>query len=178
VNVAFPFKLGETRTEKQNKNKILRTQRMIQGAGGRQLLEITKHRKMAVRDCQMTLYSWWKINCALIGRRYVNSFQRCGNQDYLSVGCSTDSHLWANSFTAVQRFLASPGAAETIQPPCSPDLGPAEYLSLIPEVKIDLKGSRFQESEKMKNSTTQRNGRFQGFYFWGRKTRAAVTERF
>ena len=64
------------------------------------------------------------------------------------------SHLWANSFTAVQRFLASLGAAETIQPPCLPDLAPAEYLSLIPEVKIDLKGSRFQDAEEMKKNAT------------------------
>jgi hypothetical protein len=57
--------------------------------------------------------------------------------------------------------LASLGAAETIQPPYSSDLVPAEYFSLIPEVKIDLKGSRFQDAEEMKNATTQLNGRLQ-----------------
>jgi transposase len=73
--------------------------------------------------------------------------------------------LWANPFTAFQRFLASTGVALTIQPPCSPDLAPAEKLSLIPEVKIDLKGSRFQDAEEMKNATTQIIGRLHLFIY-------------
>jgi hypothetical protein len=72
--------------------------------------------------------------------------------------------LWGNSFTAVQLFLARTGVAETIQPPYSPDLAPAKYMSLIPAVKIDLKGSRFQDAEKMnKSATTQLKGRLHFF---------------
>jgi len=56
--------------------------------------------------------------------------------------------------------------AETIQPPYSPDLARAEYLSLIPEVKIDLKGSRFQDAEEIKKSaTTQLMDAFRFFFF-------------
>jgi hypothetical protein len=75
ADFAFPFKLRETRTEKQNKNKILQTQRKIQDAGSRQLLEIREQlqnlEKMAVRVRQMTKVMEDKLR---INRETICSF--------------------------------------------------------------------------------------------------------
>jgi len=52
----------------------------------------------------------------------------------------------------VSDFLEKHGTVTVPQPPCSPDLAPADYF-LFPKLKIRLKGRRFQVIEDIKKES-------------------------
>jgi hypothetical protein len=50
-------------------------------------------------------------------------------------------------------FLAKHSVVEISQPPCSPDLAPADFF-IFPVVETALKGKRFQDVEDIKKNVT------------------------
>ena len=59
----------------------------------------------------------------------------------------------AHASHLVQSFLVKHQITQVTQPPYSPDLAPCDFL-LFPNVKLPLKGKRFQTIDKIQENMT------------------------